>query len=133
MCCTPEEFKTYLTTKSFHDDHAKYCGPRSGISPTTSNGIGNQGGSRLPHSTPGAANGTGALMAQEFRQSVKRDIAYYPDLKDEKGLRIVVLYQNQKCTILTLYWMRLMSQRLMKKKLFSKKCRSSCMSSWKNI
>jgi hypothetical protein len=22
MCWTPEEFKTYLTTKAFHDDHA---------------------------------------------------------------------------------------------------------------
>jgi hypothetical protein len=58
MCWTPEEFKTYLTTKEFHDDHAGYCGPRSGISPRISNGIGNQGGSRLPHSAPGAANGT---------------------------------------------------------------------------
>jgi hypothetical protein len=63
---TQEEFKTYLITKAFHDDHAEYCGPRSGISPRTSNGIGNQGGSRLPPSAPGTANGTGALMAQEF-------------------------------------------------------------------
>jgi hypothetical protein len=23
MCWTPEEFKTYLTTKAFHDDHAE--------------------------------------------------------------------------------------------------------------
>jgi hypothetical protein len=88
MCWTQEELKTYLTTKAFHDDHAEYCGPRSGISPRTSNGIGNQGRSRLPHSAPGAANGTGALTAQEFRRSVKRDIAHYPDLKDDKGFRI---------------------------------------------
>jgi hypothetical protein len=66
MCWTPEEFKTYLTTKAFHDDHAEYCGPRSGISPRTSNGIGNQGGSRLPPSAPGTANRTGALTAHEF-------------------------------------------------------------------
>jgi hypothetical protein len=30
----------------------------------------------------------GALTAQEFRQSVKRDITHYPDLKDDKGFRI---------------------------------------------
>jgi hypothetical protein len=72
MCWTPEEFKTYLTTKALHDDYAEYCGPRStGISPRTSNGIGNHGGSRLPPSVPGTANGTGALTAQEFRRSVK--------------------------------------------------------------
>jgi hypothetical protein len=31
MCWIPEEFKTYLTTKAFHDDHDEYCGPQSAI------------------------------------------------------------------------------------------------------
>jgi hypothetical protein len=48
MCWTPEEFKTYLTTKAFHDDHAEYCGPLSAIPPRSSNGGGNQDISRLP-------------------------------------------------------------------------------------
>jgi hypothetical protein len=30
----------------------------------------------------------GALTAQVFRRSVRRDIAHYPDLKDDKGFRI---------------------------------------------
>jgi hypothetical protein len=71
MCWTPEEFKTYPTTKAFHDDHAEYCGPRSATPSRSSNGSGNQGGSRLPPSAPGASNVTGALMAHEFQQSVK--------------------------------------------------------------
>jgi hypothetical protein len=88
MCWTPEEFKTYLTTKAFHDDHAEYCGPRSTVPCKPSNGNGNQGGSRLSPGALGTTNGMGALMAQEFRQSVKRDIAHYPDLKDDKGFTI---------------------------------------------
>jgi hypothetical protein len=66
MCWTPEEFKAYLTTKAFHDDHAEYCGPRYGIPPISSNGSGNQGVSRLTPGAPGAANRMGALTAQEF-------------------------------------------------------------------
>jgi hypothetical protein len=88
MCWNPEEFKTYLTTKAFHDDHAQYCGLRSAITSRSSNGSGNQGGSRLSPSAPGVANRTGALTAQEFRRSVKCGIAHYPDLKDDKGFRI---------------------------------------------
>jgi hypothetical protein len=88
MCWTPEEFKAYLTTKAFHNDHAKYCGPRSAIPSRSSNGSGNQGASRLSPSAPGVTNGMGALTAQEFCQSVKHDIAHYPDLKDDKGFRI---------------------------------------------
>jgi hypothetical protein len=88
MCWTPEEFKTYLTTKAFHDDHAKYCGLRSAVPSRASNGSGNQGASRFSPSAPGVTNGTGALTAQEFRRYVKRDIAHYPDLKDDKGYRI---------------------------------------------
>jgi hypothetical protein len=81
MCWTPEEFKTYLTTKAFHDDHAEYCGTRSAIPLRSSNGSGNQGGSILTPSAPGVANGTGALAAQELCRNLKRDIAHYPDLK----------------------------------------------------
>jgi hypothetical protein len=41
-----------------------------------------------------------------------------------KGLEfgIMVLYRKQKCTILTSFWMRLTSQRLMKKSCFSIYC-----------
>jgi hypothetical protein len=85
MCWTPEEFKTYLTTKAFHDDHAKYCGLWSAFPSRSSKGSGNQVGSRLSPSAPGVTNGTGALTAQEFCQSVKCDIEHYPDLK---GFRI---------------------------------------------
>jgi hypothetical protein len=88
VCWTPEEFKTYLTTKSFHDDHIEYCGPRSTSHPRASNIGGIQGGSRTPSSAPGTTSGTSALTAQEFRRSVKRDIAHCPDLKDDKGFRI---------------------------------------------
>jgi hypothetical protein len=91
VCWTPEEFKTYFTTKAFHDDHAKYCGPRSATPPRSSNSSGNQGGRRsspCAPCAPGVTSGTGALTAQEFRRSVKRGIAHYPDLKDEKGFRI---------------------------------------------
>jgi hypothetical protein len=67
MCWTPEEFKTYLTTKAFHDDHAKYCGPRSATHSRMSNGNGIQGGSKTSPNTPSVAPGTGTLTAQEFR------------------------------------------------------------------
>jgi hypothetical protein len=70
---------TYLTTKAFHDDHAKYCGPRSTVPSKSCIGNGNQGGSRLSPGALAATNGTGALTAQEFRRIVKRDIAHYPD------------------------------------------------------
>jgi hypothetical protein len=88
MCWTPEEFKTYLTTKAFHDYHAEYCGPRPAIPSKSSNGSGNHGGCRSSPSTPGVANGMGALTSQEFHRSVKWDIAHYQDLKDDKGFRI---------------------------------------------
>jgi hypothetical protein len=87
MCWTPEEFKTYLTTKAFHDDHAEYCGPRSATHSRMSNGNGIQSGSKPLPNTPSVAPGTGTLTAQEFRRSVKRNIAHYPDLKDDKGFR----------------------------------------------
>jgi hypothetical protein len=67
MYWTPEEFKTHLPMKAFHDDQAEYCGPRSGIPPRSSNGNGNHGRIRLTPGAPGAANGTGALTAQEVQ------------------------------------------------------------------
>jgi hypothetical protein len=66
-----------ITAKAFYDDLAEYCGSRSPVSSRASNGSGNQGASRLLPSAPGVTNGTGALTAQEFHQSVKRDIAHY--------------------------------------------------------
>jgi hypothetical protein len=87
-CWTPEEFKTYRTTKAFHDDHAQYCGPQSAIPPRSSNSSGNQGGSRSSPCAPGVTSGTDALTEQELHQSVKCDITHYPDLKDDKGFRI---------------------------------------------
>jgi hypothetical protein len=88
MCWTPEEFKTYLTTKAFHDDHAEYCDLRSAIPSRSFKGSGNQGRSRSSPSAPGVTSGIGALIAQELCQSVKLDVAHYPDLKDGKVFRI---------------------------------------------
>jgi hypothetical protein len=73
MCWTPEEFKTYLTYKAYHDDHAK-----SNKTPRTSNVTAHKGGNRPPAQAPSAGTGTGELTVQEFCQSVKHDIVHYP-------------------------------------------------------
>jgi hypothetical protein len=109
MSWTPEEFKTYLTTKNFmmiilnivvHGlpfllDHLMVVEITADESPP---------------STPSVANVTGVLRAQEFHRSVKRDIAHYQDLNDDKGFRI---------------WNR--GFKTDEEKLLSKKCRSLCM------
>jgi hypothetical protein len=63
-----EEFKAYLTSKAFHDDHAEYSSPWSAIPNRSSNGSGNQGAYIPSPNAPGIVTGTGALMAQDFRQ-----------------------------------------------------------------
>jgi hypothetical protein len=127
MCWTPEEFKAYLTSKAYHDDHAKCCGPHSNKTPRTSNEKEHKGGNQPPAQAPSAGTGTGELTVQEFRQRVKRDIAHYPDLKDDKGFGVWNGFvAKAKHIIHILFLAKLTYQKLMKKRLSSRKCRSLC-------
>jgi hypothetical protein len=77
---TPQEFNSYRKPKEFHDNYVKYSNPCFSTPMKSSNGAG-------AASASGIITAVGPMMAQEFRQSVKRDKAHYETLKKDEGFR----------------------------------------------